>query len=155
MSDIRCIYQGKSPDFPASDQHPDAKRHGPINLSNGSIVFVDAIGGEPTLDEITSMLNPADPVPQQISDRQFFQQLAISGTITQADALAAVKTGTIPVALQALINELPADQQFSAEMIISGSTIFHRDSSLTVTLGTSYGWNSRQIDAFFKAASAL
>lgn len=98
-----------------------------------------------------------DPVvvPEQISDRQFFQQMAAQGVITQADALAAVKTGTVPAALQSLINALPADQQFGATMIVSGATIFNRHHPLTVAIGTAYGWTSSQMDAFWIAAAAL
>jgi hypothetical protein len=94
-------------------------------------------------------------VPQQISDRQFFQQLAVQGIIGQADALAAVKTGAMPADLQALINQLPADQQFAATMLISGATVFERNHPLTVGIGTAYGWSSAQIDALFIAAAAL
>jgi hypothetical protein len=94
-------------------------------------------------------------VPQQISDRQFFQQLAMQGIIGQADALAAVKTGAIPADLQALINQLPADQQFGATMLISGATVFERNHPLTIGIGTAYGWSSAQIDALFIAAAAL
>lgn len=52
MSTIRVVYQGAPPVFPATDQHPDAVRYqvGPY--------WVDAIGGEPTLEQIEAMLNP-------------------------------------------------------------------------------------------------
>lgn len=60
MSDIRCIYRNSPPDFPATDQHPDAVRYGPITF-NGEQVFVDAIGGEPTAEEIEAVLNPPPP----------------------------------------------------------------------------------------------
>lgn len=58
MSQIRCIYQGAAPDFPATDQHPDARRYGPHTLPDGSVVFIDAVGGAPTGDEIDALLNP-------------------------------------------------------------------------------------------------
>ena len=38
-------------------------------------------------------------VPAIISDRQFYQNLAVRGVITQAEALAAVGPGTIPPAM--------------------------------------------------------
>lgn len=49
MSTIRCIYQ-QEPNFPATDQHPDAKRYkvGPH--------IVDAIGDMPTLAEVEAIL---------------------------------------------------------------------------------------------------
>lgn len=98
---------------------------------------------------------PPAPVPASISDRQFFQQLAVQGIITQDEALAAVKTGAIPVALQQLINGLPAAQQFGATMIVAGATTFERDHPLTVAIGTAYGWTAAQMDALFQAAAEL
>ena len=44
--------------------------------------------------------SPTAPVPDIISDRQFFQQLAILGLINEAEALAAVGPGTMPATLR-------------------------------------------------------
>lgn len=55
---IRCIYSNAAPPFPATDQHPDAVRYGPIKFGSG-VVFVDAIGGMPSEREITAVLSPA------------------------------------------------------------------------------------------------
>lgn len=49
MSTIRCIYV-VAPNFPATDQHPDAVRY------QVGALFVDAIGGQPTLAEIEAVL---------------------------------------------------------------------------------------------------
>lgn len=97
---------------------------------------------------------PAPVVPQSISDRQFFQQLAVQGIITEDQALAA-NAAVIPAPLVALIDAMPADQQFGAKMIVSGATVFERSNSLTIAIGTAYGMSSDQIDAFFRAAAAL
>lgn len=48
---IRTIYQ-KEPRFPASDQHPDAVRY------RVGAYWVDAIGGEPTLAEVETVVAP-------------------------------------------------------------------------------------------------
>lgn len=98
---------------------------------------------------------PSNPVPGAISDRQFFQQLAVLGLISQVEALAAVKTGDIPVALQQIVDGLPPGQQFEATMIISGATTFRRGHPLTVAVGAAYGWTADQIDALFRAAAEL
>lgn len=55
MSAIRAIYhpvngEATQPAFPASDQHPDAQRYLVGNY------YVDAIGGEPTLEAIQAKL---------------------------------------------------------------------------------------------------
>lgn len=98
---------------------------------------------------------PSNPVPSIISDRQFFQQLAMQGVITQDEALAAVKTGEIPAALKQAVESLPPGRQFEATMIISGATTFQRTHPLTVAIGTACDWTDAQIDALFRAAAVL
>lgn len=112
---------------------------------------------------VGGVYNPPPPMPAPlpppvlgfISDRQFFQQLAVQGVITNDEALAAVKTGTIPAALQGLINALPADQQFAATMLVAGATTFDRNHPLTLTIGQAFGWSSDQMDTLWIAAAEL
>jgi hypothetical protein len=94
-------------------------------------------------------------IPQVISDRQFFQQLAIDGVITQDEALAAVKTGTLPASLVSLVNSLPADKQFDANMLLCGATQFVRSHPMVPVLGTAFGWDDAQMNALWVAASQL
>lgn len=101
------------------------------------------------------VVTPLPAIIPDISDRQFFQQLAIVGIISQDDAIAAVATGTIPPAMAPLVAALPADQQFSAKMILCGATTFKRTHPLTEAIGQAYGMSSPQIDAFFQAAALL
>lgn len=105
---------------------------------------------------VNSYVPPPTPVPQVISDRQFYQQAALQSIIMQAEALAAVQTGAIPTILMNIVNGI-ADptQQFAAKMILSGATQFERNNPLTASIGTALGWTPAQIDAFFIAASAL
>ena len=51
MSTIRTVYADE-PKFPATDQHPSAVRY------QVSGKFVDAVGGAPTSDEVSSFLSP-------------------------------------------------------------------------------------------------
>lgn len=108
--------------------------------------------------EAGGVADPTDPivppVPSSISDRQFFQQLAIVGIITEDDALASNR-GIIPPPMLAIIDQMPAEAQFNAKMIVSGATIYNRNDPLTIGIGTAYGMSSEQIDQFFQAASAL
>jgi hypothetical protein len=86
MSTIRCIYHDTAPEFPASDQHPDARRYGPLTLTDGSIVFVDAIGA-PTSDEVLAVLNP----PVQLETPA--QKLAATGlSVAELKVLLALPT---------------------------------------------------------------
>lgn len=98
---------------------------------------------------------PPPPIPEEISDRQFFEALALMGLITEAEALAAVKTGEIPAAMQVAIEGLPPEQRFPVEMIVSGATIFHRSNPLTNQLGQSLGKNPAEIDTLWHFASNL
>jgi hypothetical protein len=97
---------------------------------------------------------PPAPVPASISDRQFFQQLAVVGIITEAEALAS-NAAVIPPPLLAIIDVMPSEQQFAAKMLISGATVFERSHPMTEAVGAAYGWTAEQIDGFFQAASLL
>lgn len=95
---------------------------------------------------------PAAPlVPASISRRQFFQQAAIDGIITEDDALAAVSTGALPSVLQALVDAAPAGEQFAARMALAAQTI-ERSHPLTATIAAALTVDA---DAFFIAAGAL
>lgn len=93
--------------------------------------------------------------PEQISDRQFFQQLAVIGTITQQEAIDAVRTGTIPAAMLAVINQLPSADQFNVTMLISGATTFERHHPKTIELGQMLGWTDQQMDELWRNAAEL
>lgn len=97
---------------------------------------------------------PAPPVPTSISDRQFFQQLAIDGIISEDEALAA-NAAVIPAPLLVIIDQLPAGQRFDAKMKISGATTFLRDDPLTIAIGQAYGMSPGEVDDFFVAAAGL
>ena len=94
------------------------------------------------------------PVPASISDRQFFQQLATDGIITEDQALAS-NAAIIPAPLLAIIDQMPAEQRFSVKMLVSGATTFERDNDVTIAIGEAYGMSPDDIDAFFIAAAAL
>lgn len=85
MSTIRCIYE-EEPNFPATDQHPDAVRY----VVGGR--FVDAIGGEPTQAEVNAVLNPP-PGPRTVSDGELAALLVAKGLLTPAEATPAIKVG--------------------------------------------------------------
>jgi hypothetical protein len=120
-----------------------------------------AQGNAPTriasMDELKDVLIAAGviDVPQTISDRQFFQQLAIAKVISQEEALAAVKTGDIPSALSGFIAALPDAARFNAEMLLSGATLFQHAHPLTDAIAAAQGMTPEQVDDFFRAAAAL
>lgn len=89
-----------------------------------------------------------------VSRRQFFQQAAVNGIISEGEALAAVTTGTLPAPISAFINALPAEQRFGAQMLFSVNE-FQRSSPMANAFGQAIGMTSEQIDAFFTAAAQL
>jgi hypothetical protein len=134
----------------AADQAAFSLNAGPENADWLRYQDWLALGNTPDAIQPT----PA-PVPPEISDRQFFQQLAVQGLISQDEALAAVKTGDIPVALRLVIERLPPGRQFEATMFISGATTVQRSHPLTVAIGGACGWTIDQIDGLFRAAAEL
>ena len=80
----------------------------------------------------------------------------MNGKITPAEALAAVKTGDIPDAMQAMVDAISdPDQRFGAQMLISGATVFERNNILVDTFAAGYGWSAEQTDEFFRFAATL
>lgn len=108
-----------------------------------------------TVHDLPDPPAPPAPFPRIISDRQFFQQLAIAGLITQDEALAAVGPGTIPATLAQLVNGLPATLQFEARMLLTGATQFDRKHPMVNALMMSFGWSDAQTDDLWRAAAAL
>lgn len=84
MSTIRCIYHDRAPDFPATDQHPDAARY------KVGACWVDAIGGAPTAEEIAAVLNPPAAAPEPTA-RELLDALKKKGMLTDADLAGGVK----------------------------------------------------------------
>lgn len=105
---------------------------------------------------------PVAPVPGAVSDRQFFQALAVvpgpggEPRISKAEALAAVKAGDLPPALLAMLGLIEdPDERFAAEMLLSGATSFERGHPLTETIGAAQGMGSAEVDDFFRFAATL
>ena len=94
-------------------------------------------------------------LPSVISDRQFFQQLAIENYITQDEAINAVSIGAIPSVLEGFVNSLPLEYQFNARMILSGATEFERYHPMVAMVGQYMGLSDADIDGFFQRASLL
>ena len=99
--------------------------------------------------------NTPPAVPSEISDRQFFQQLAIMGLISEDEAIAAVSTGALPPVMAGFIDQLPANERFAARMALQGATTFIRSNPLVETFGTMQGMTSSEIDELWRSAAAL
>ena len=131
-------------------------------MINGIFPGGPATGAEESLDfdhpeviAFQAKMNAA-PAPRTISDRQFFQMLAVSEAITKEEALAAVMVGTIPAALEAIVSGIADEnEQFAARMLLSGATQFVRDQPLVSAVAAARGMTEQQLDEFWSAAAAL
>jgi hypothetical protein len=130
---------------------------------DGNGPFLVEMQDPPTQEEVDAV--PAEQLDiaqatkngvPDISDRQFAQQLKVSGLITQAEALAFVGTGTLPAALQAIVDGIQ-DQtaKEAAQILIAGATVFKRNHPLVAAIGQAYGMTSDQLDTLWVAASKL
>ena len=124
----------------------------------------DTIVCAPTVGEVYSMhkLEPYyEDIPeppqiiQPITRRQFYQQAAIAGFITQQEAIDAMK-GTIPSTLSAVVDQLPTeDDKFNARMILIGAETFQPQHPLVEAVRVAMNLTQEDIDNFFKAAYLL
>ncbi len=95
-------------------------------------------------------------VPEAISRRQFYQVIAVREMITKAEALAAITTGTLPAALDAMVS-LIADEdiEWQARMLLSGATEFRRSNGFVEFFGAMQGLDSGAMDQLWRDGHAL
>lgn len=130
-----------------------------------SDVLID-VGGVDTLvpaDDPRAAPPPAPrpaPVPD-ISDRQFGRGLWGDKVITFDECEAFVSTGTIPAALQRLIDALPDDDTGAPTMrkeaiiFVRGAKVYERANPFVDELGQGFGWDAAALDAKWRAWAAL
>ncbi|MCH4542710.1 hypothetical protein [Ochrobactrum sp. A-1] len=98
----------------------------------------------------------SEPIPDEISRRQFFQYLAAIGIISKDEALAAMQGGVIPTPLQAIIDQLPTeDDKFNAQMFVVGAQNFNRLHWLTDAVRQAMQWTIEQRNDFWRSASKI
>jgi hypothetical protein len=108
------------------------------------------------VDSFTVEQMQAPATPRLISDRQFFQALALQGAITQEEALAAVRSGAIPAAMQAFIDAIAdQEQQFGATMLLSGAVEFDRNHPLVESFRRAMGWTVQHTNDLWRLAATL
>jgi hypothetical protein len=108
------------------------------------------------IDGFTIEQMQAPATPRVISDRQFFQALALQGAITPEEALAAVRTGAIPAAMQSFIDAITdQEQQFGATMLLSGAVEFDRNHPLVESFRQAMDWTVQQTNDLWRLAAAL
>lgn len=96
-----------------------------------------------------------NPVPEIISARQFFQQLARDGACTQAEALAYVQTGALPETLSTVIDGLPEGIRFDVRMEVIGANEFYRSTPTVDLVGYLLGMDAAGLDRIWRLAAKL
>jgi hypothetical protein len=124
-----------------------------INTATGETVVRDATPAE--IAEIEALRNAPPPVPAAISRRQLLIALAQAKWITEAEALAAAKTGELPAAIDAVFGALPEDQALAARITWATMTQVERSHPLVQALIDAKLATAEQVDALFKAAAEL
>lgn len=95
------------------------------------------------------------PVPEEISDRQFFEALATVGLIPRVEAIAAVSVGAVPTAMEVFFAGMDEDAEFKARMLLQGAIAFHRHHPLVEAFGATQGMTAEQIDDLWRMAASL
>jgi hypothetical protein len=124
-----------------------------INAATGKTVVRDATPAE--VAEIEALRNAPPPVPDAISRRQLLIALAQAKLITEAEALAAAKTGEVPAAIDAVFAALPKDQALAAQITWATMTVVERAHPLVQALIDARVATAEQVDALFQAAAKL
>lgn len=90
-----------------------------------------------------------DPFPHTITRRQIMTGLAMAEWITEQEALDAMTTGARPAAVDMVINALPEQERFHAQMKWAGFQQAYRDDPLVLALAAAEGKTPQEVDDFF------
>jgi hypothetical protein len=124
-----------------------------INAATGETVVRDATPAE--VAEIEALRNAPPPVPSAISRRQLLIALTAAGLITEAEALAAAKTGEVPAAIDAVFAALPKEQALAARITWATMTVVERDHPLIQAVIDAKIVTAERADALFRQAAEL
>jgi hypothetical protein len=124
-----------------------------INAATGETVVRDATPAE--IAEIEALRTAPPPVPGAISRRQLLIALAATGLITEAEALAAAKTGEVPAAIDMVFAKLSKEDALAARITWATMTVVERDHPLIQAVIHAKIAPAEQVDALFRAAAKL
>jgi hypothetical protein len=124
-----------------------------INAATGETIVRDATPAEAA--EIEALRNVPQPVPAAISRRQLLIALTQAGWITEAEALAAAKTGEVPTAIDEVFSLVPKEQALAARITWATMTVVERHHPLIQAAIDAKIATSEQIDVLFRAAAQL
>ena len=97
----------------------------------------------------------SQPAPIVLTNRQLFAALALTGFITEDEALAAGRTGAVPIAIDDVFAELPAQDAFLARLTWATMREVPRDHPLINAMVGANLATSAQVDAIFTLGASL
>ncbi len=117
-------------------------------------------GVDVPLDEADLAQRVIDALPFQsalivLTNRQLFAALALTGFITEAEALAAGRTGAVPIAIDGVFAELPAQDAFLARLTWATMREVPRDHPLIGAMIAAHLATSEQVDGIFTLGASL
>jgi hypothetical protein len=121
-----------------------------VNVMTGEVTVVDL-----TPEEIAAIPQPAPPAPIILTNRQLFAALALTGFITEAEALAAGRAGAVPAAIDAVFASLPAQDAFLARLTWATMREVPRDHPLISVMIAANLATNEQVDGIFTLGASL
>jgi hypothetical protein len=104
---------------------------------------------------LESLPQPTLPAPIVLTNRQLFAALALTGFISEAEALAAGRTGAVPALVDAVFASLPAQDAFLARLTWATMREVPRDHPLISAMVDANLATSEQVDGIFTLGASL
>jgi hypothetical protein len=130
----------------------------PYHIVQSDPLFLDAVAMAAVMGDALPYEpapEPPPPAPIVLTNRQLFIALALTGFITEAEALAAARMGTVPAAIEAVFAELPSQDAFAARVTWATMREIPRNHSLiTAMIGADLA-TGEQVDAIFTLGASI
>lgn len=128
----------------------------PLDLENSDYAAIMALVAADELSIDDAALPPAtSPAPIILTNRQLFIALALTGFISEAEALAAARMGTVPASIDAVFAELPSQDAFAARVTWATMREVARDHPLITAMIDANLATGEQVDAIFTLGASI